>query len=261
MVDYTSGTPVSGLTVTLGMAPNGATCNGAQTQALNVCGVVASTITTTTTAADGSFSLTAPAGTYMLTIGPANGSYATLHRTVTLTAGVADALGTIKLTALDATLQGWLADVNNQRLTVSYPTSFANLTVDEYAQEEAQADANAVAAGTAPYGDAGYTNTYMPAYSASPGAMYSPGAVSAELQPGQNVEYADFSWMNEKITDCGAYNGNWQTCPFSLAGHYINMSNTQDVWVGLGTSATLMALGGYPTSIMIVMNLGSVGPQ
>jgi hypothetical protein len=278
VTDFAAATPLSGFTVTVGVAPSAGSCNAAQTNALNVCGTVASTVATATTAADGTFSATVPAGTYMLTIGK-DGTYATLHRTYTAAAG-ANALGSVKLTALSATLQAWLADVNSQRATVATPASFANLQVDEYAQEQAQKWSNDVAAGTTVYGDAAY-GPYQSGYGASPGTMYGVAGVLAILFPGappafsaETLAVADTSWMSEKASSagpggttvgCGAYSGNWQTCPFSAyTGHYINISNTQDVWVGLGTSAAQILINGtpsgFPTNIMIIQNGGSLGP-
>jgi len=268
MTDFTSGAPLAGLTVTVGPTPNASTCNASQTQALNVCGTVASTTASTTTNASGAFSLNVPAGTYMLVVGPTNDSYATLHRTVTVAVGTATALGPIKLTALSSAVQAWLADVNNQRATVSTPTSFANLQVDEFAQEQANQWASDVANGVTTYGDAQY-QPYQSAYADEPGAMYGATGVLAvgqysmtESTEASDLIADDTGWMSEKTNGCASYSGNWQTCPFGgTTGHYINISNTQNVWVGLGTTSTdNVTLGGYPTDVMIVQNYGSIGP-
>jgi len=262
MVDFPAGTPLSGLTVMVGPTPNAQTCNAAQTQTLNVCGTVASTTASSTTNASGYFSLNLPAGTYMLVVGPTNGSYATLHRTVTVAAGTATALGTIKLTALSSAVQSWLADVNNQRATVSLPVSFGNLAVDEYLQEEANQWATDVANGTTQYGDS-EVDPYNAAYAADPGAMYTVGIahdigiVNYAVDPSDALELEDQGFMSEKTssTGCGPYGGNWQTC---LANgdpgpHYVAMSYTGNVWVGLGTTSTDNAtLGGEPAGILFV---------
>jgi len=265
MTDFASGAPLAGLTVTVGPTPNASTCNGAQTQTLNVCGTVASTTATTTTNANGSFSFTSSqlaAGTYMMIVGNAKGSYATLHRTVTITTGTPNALGTVKLTALSSAVQSWLADVNNQRATVSLPISFGNLAVDEYLQEEANQWATDVANGTTQYGDS-EVDPYNAAYAADPGAIYTVGIahdigiVNYAVDPSDALELEDQGFMSEKTssTGCGPYGGNWQTC--LAAGdpgpHYVAMSYTGNVWVGLGTTSTDNAtLGGEPAGILFV---------
>jgi hypothetical protein len=248
--------------VTVGSLPNALTCNGAQTQALNVCGTVAATIASATTAADGSFTIPAvPVGNYMVVVGK-DGSYSALHRKFTVVSGV-NALGTVTLTALSAFQQGWLADLNNkQRATVSFPTSFANLTVDEYAQEQAERWTADIISGAATYGDAGY-DPYTAAYGNAPGAMYGAGGVMAETYTSgvygdPSGGDTDDAWMSEK-PNCS--NGNWQTCPFTgTTGHYINISNTQNVWVGLSESAMSNPIDGYSADVMIVGNAASAGP-
>ena len=88
----------------------------------------------------------------MFTIG--NGAtYATLHRFLIVTAGPNDA-GTLKVAALSADERAWLADLNMQRATVSAPLSFANLSIDEYAEEQARAEVASIIAGTNLYSDA-----------------------------------------------------------------------------------------------------------
>ena len=263
VVDFSSGTALAGFTVTLGTLPNPATCNGAQTASLNVCGTPASTVATATTSSNGSFAFTAPTGSYMLVIGNGTETYATLHRALAVSSG-ANAVGTVRLTALTSDQQAWLADVNNQRATVSFPTSFPNLFVDEYAQEQANAWAPSAAAGTTAYTDAAYA-PYQSAYSASPGAMYDAAGTLAQIVSYYNVTpgYAqsDQGWMAEKA-NCPS--GNWQTCTFSeTTGHYVNISNTDTVWIGLGESVTSAAAvsGAAPYyDLMLIENLGSVGP-
>lgn len=256
-VDYTSGAALSGFTVTVGSVPSASTCLAAQTQTSNPCGVPASPLPTVTTAANGSFSVTVPAaGTYMLQIAK-DTTYATLHRTVAVNGPTA--LGTVKITALSADEQAWLADVNQQRATVAVPTSFSNLVVDEYAEEQARAWASDVAAGRTTFGDAQY-GPYQTAYAASSGALYGAAGVLAINLLGQLSAYisADNSWMSEKANCPG---GNWQTCTFSeTTGHYINMSNTNTVWAGLGESATVDTKGYSYYDVMLVENSASTGP-
>lgn len=102
VADRGSSAPLAGFTVTVGALPNNQTCNGAQTQTLNVCANVATTVATATTIADGTFSIpTLAPGSYMIIVGK-DGTYATLHRTFTVAAGV-NTLGTVSLTALSTT--------------------------------------------------------------------------------------------------------------------------------------------------------------
>ncbi len=202
----------------------------------------------------------------MLVIGNSTGTYATLHRMLAVASG-ANAVGAVKLTALTSDQQAWLTDVNNQRATVSSPTSFPNLVVDEYAQEQANAWAIDMAAGKIAYSDAAYA-AYANAYAANTGAIYGAagtlaGPVTYGSTPG--YEQADNSWMAEKAN---CQNGNWQTCTFSeTTGHYMNISNTNTVWIGLGESvqtsgdaAAAAAGSDVYFDLMLIENLGSVGP-
>jgi len=169
----------------------------------------------------------------MLTI--SNGpTYATLHRSITV-ASSGLALGTVKVAALSADEQAWLTDVNNQRATVSVPVSFSNLVVDEYAEEQARLWAVNVLSGVTAFGDAGYA-PYQTAYSSAAGSVYGAAAVISLNLLGQPSAFvgADNSWMSEKA-NCPS--GNWQTCTYAEnTGHYINISNTDTVWIGLGES-------------------------
>ncbi len=232
--EYTSGAALGGFTVTVGQVPNAATClNGEATNSMP-CGIPASPLPTVTTSATGAFSIAVPtAGTYMLTIGK-DATYATLHRTITVVAGTPLALGTVKIAALSADEQAWVADVNTQRATVSTPVSFANLAVDEYAEEQARAVASAIASGAQPYGDS-TGDIYGGLIASSPGALYGSFNGALDLVPTASAYLqADGIWMAEKNNCVG---GNWQTCTFaSNTGHYINISNTNDVWVGVGES-------------------------
>lgn len=256
--DFVSRAPLAGLTVSVGGVPAAASCFAGQSNTTQPCALPVSP-SSTTTATDGSFTLTGlSAGTVLVTVGPADGSYATLHRTFALVAG-ANSL-TVKLTALPASYRSWLADLNAQRANVATPSSYGNLIVDEYAQEQAQKWADDVAAGTTAYGDAGYA-PYQSAYAAQPGALYAATGVLAVTGPGfpQGVITTDNGWMSEK-SNCP--NGDWSTCPFGpTTGHYINLANKRDVFVGLGESAAQNAsLGGYPTDVMIVQNGGGPTP-
>ena len=141
------------------------------------------------------------------------------------------------------------------------------MIVDEYAQEEAQRWADDVGSGATVYSDAAY-GPYQLAYQQQhAGSMYGATGVLAVTGPAFSggVIQNDSGWMAEKTdpTECNQapYNQSWQTCPHNLGGHYINISNTQDVWVGLAEATSQNAtLGGYPTDVMIIQNTGSLGP-
>jgi hypothetical protein len=236
LAEFASGTPLSGFVVTVGTLPNAAGCLLSQSASANPCAVVASTIEIATTSATGTFSVpNLPVGTYMVTISNGTNAYATLHRTFAVAAG-SNTLGTVKVAALSADEQALVADVNRQRAAVSVPLSFANLTVDEYAEEQARAEVASIVAGTSAFGDA-TESAFGNLISASPGDMYGWASVSALSPVAGDYVGADNSWFGEKPL-CGA-GGNWQTCAFSDAtGHYINLSNTDDVWIGFAESST-----------------------
>jgi hypothetical protein len=169
----------------------------------------------------------------MLTVGK-DTTYATLHRTVSVSATGAS-LGMIRIAALSPDEQAWVMDVNKQRATVSVPASYPNLTVDEYAEEQARAEVAAIVSGTQPYGDPTEA-MYDQLYGSQPGSMYGPASVAALIGSANSYLQADISWMSEQ-QNCA--NENWQTCAFAgNTGHYINISNSADVWVGMGESAT-----------------------
>jgi len=258
ITDTNSGGPLAGATVTIGPVPNNATCNAAQTDALNVCGTPGAPLATTTTTSTGTYILTlASAGTYMVAVF-ANG-HATLHRTIVVNGATSVLCSITRLTADEI---AWLADFNNKRATISFPHSFPNLKVDEYAERQARRWAADVAAGITKYGDAGYA-PYGAAYVASPGAMYVVGGILDLVPPpGGQWLTADNGWFAEKA-NCP--NGNWQMCTFAEnTGHYIEASNTSDVWVGLGASLTSFNYPPfgqqYAYNVMIIGNNAGPGP-
>ena len=259
--EFASGTALAGFTVTVGSVPNATTCLNAESATAMPCGVPASPLPTVATSATGTFSIAVPAaGTYMLTIGK-DATYATLHRTITVITGSSLALGTLKVAALSSDEQAWLIDVNHQRATVSIPISFANLAVDEYAEEQARQWANDVLSGETIYGDSGYA-PYQSAYGSSAGSLYSVAGALNENTSGQVSAYtaSDNAWMSEK-SNCP--NGNWQTCTFAgNTGHYINISNTQTVWIGLGEAWNLASpMSQYSFyDLMLIENIASTGP-
>ncbi len=233
LAEFTSGAALAGFTITVGSTPDPYTCLNSQSASSMPCGVVASPVATETTGPSGTFSLpNIPLGTYMITIGNGSPTYSTLHRTYTVTPGV-NALGTLNVSQLSSDEQAWLADINNQRATVSYPISFANLVIDEYAEEQARAEATAIANGTDPYSDS-TEGIFCTNYTNSPGGIgYAAGV--ADLQPQASAYVAaDNAWFGEK-DNCP--NDSWQGCTFAEnTGHYINLSQTNDVWIGVGES-------------------------
>ncbi|MBV8726719.1 MAG: hypothetical protein JO233_02955 [Candidatus Eremiobacteraeota bacterium] len=228
-----------GATIVIGQLPSSG-CAATQTDTSNPCGVPAAPTTGTTTDSNGHFSITLTSGgTFMLTV--ADGGYATLRRTVVVGTTNVDASGSISHLSADEI--AWLADINAKRTTISVPRSFANLTIDEYAERQARKWAADVAAGITQYGDNGY-GPYGAAYAASPGAIYqAAGVLAAVPPPGGQWNTAEGQWFGEKA-NCP--NGNWQTCTFAAnTGHYILLSDTVDVWLGLGESSQAGNLPGF----------------
>jgi hypothetical protein len=247
-VEFTSGAALAGFTVTIGQTPAPSTCLNSESNTVMACGSVASPAATATTSSSGAFTLSAVPGTYMLTIGK-DSTFATLHRTITV-AATGLALGSVKISALTADEQAWVADLNSQRATVSVPVSFANLQVDEYAQELARAEAAAVANGTQPFGDPTEA-LYQTLYAAEPGVIYQASGSAAEYPTTSAYVSVDNAFFAEKANCPG---GSWTNCPFSQStGHYINLANTQNVWVGVGESATPLIIS--PTNHAYVYDI------
>ncbi len=233
VADLISGSALAGFTVTFGALPNAATCLAAQTAITEPCGVVASPLPTVTTAADGTFNTTVPtAEIYMLTISK-DTTFATLHRTIVLSG---TPLGTLSVTALSADEQAWLTDVNSKRAMVSFPVSFPNLVVDEYAEEQARAEVAAIVSGAQPYGDP-TEGLFGSMLQHEAGDMYGGGRGVSDLVPSAGAFLqADTNWVDDEKPNCP--NGDWLTCTFSgSTGHYINVSATDNVWIGMAESA------------------------
>lgn len=247
--DFNTGAPLSGFAVSVGAYPNASTCVAAETNTSNPCGTPVSP-TTTTTAANGTFSVTVSPGSYMLVVAPVTtNAYATLHKGITASTA---AVGTVKLTALSSDQQGWLADLNTQRAAAAYPASYANLTVDEYATEQATAYQVAGQAGPGLLTDAGWTPYFTAWSSAASLNGYTPaGVLATDVNPspssftygsvasGQYTNpvgaagyvLADASWLWGDKSLCQPPTFSWQSCSLN---HYVLASNTSDVWVGLG---------------------------
>lgn len=239
VAELVSGAPLAGFTVSVGYVPDEASCVSGATAAIMPCGTPVAPIVTAMTAPSGDFTLSIPyGGTYMLTIGK-DATYATLHRTF---AANGTSLGILKVAALSIDEQAWLTDVNNQRATVSDPASFPNLVVDEYAEEQARAEVAAIVSGAQPYGDPTelmFGNLMLD----EPGSMYGFRSVADLVNTASDYLQADKNWMSEKA-NCP--NGVWETCTLAEdTGHYINISAPDDVWIGMGESATSYVYGSY----------------
>ena len=88
--------------------------------------------------------------------------------------------------------------------------------------------------GAQPYGDA-TEGVYSAAFAQEAGSLYAAAGVSALIGLGGAFLQADSIWMAEKSKCSG---GNWETCTFAGdTGHYINISNTQNVWIGMAESS------------------------
>jgi hypothetical protein len=238
LTDYVAKTAIAGATVTIGSLPSGSCVGWAG------CGSPAAPTVTTTTASDGTFSFAAVAnGTHFLTIAldaapTTNQTYTILHRSITVN-GATLALGNVNISQLSTDESAWLKQLNVDRATISYPAT-GPVVIDEYDQEAARAEAEAVAANTYPFGSA-TESVFVAQVSALPGAIggYS-GVAAGAVGTGQSLQ-ADASFFSEKAL-CA--NGDWRTCPFSeTTGHYINLSQDSLSWVGLGESATAAVTG------------------
>jgi hypothetical protein len=258
--DISTHAVLSGFTITLGAVPVATTCLTAQTASTMPCGVPVSPLITKATSASGSFDITLiTQGKYLLTIGK-NGTYAKLHRTITLSAGV-NPLGTVYLTALDAPHQAWLADFNNRRLTVSSPASLPNLVIDEYAEEQAEAAvAGEQGADSTTVSDAAFET----AYAASTGALYTATGYNfgvssdGEANAINAVDITGFNFDQQYCTP------NWLTCTPAgapaLHTDYPGFSSKRDVWVGLGFPTESTGDARYYFAVMVVANPSGTAP-
>jgi hypothetical protein len=231
---------LSGATVTIGSLP-ASTCAG-----WAGCGSPLAPTLTATTDSGGAFTVSNLVnGSYMLTISkdanPTSAqTYAILHRQIPI-AGANLALGSVKIVQLSADERAWIAQLNSDRANVSVPAT-APIVVDEYAQEQARQWAIDVDAGTAPATDPGFA-PYEAAYGAKPGSMYPVthvGDINTTWQAA--LDSSPTSWYAEKSNCPG---GNWQTCPQGgTTQHYINLSNSGDIWIGLGEDLAGVYQGG-----------------
>ena len=241
VTEYTSGAAIAGAAVTIGAAPS-TTCTG-----FAACAAPVAPLVTTMTNSSGSFTLAVPtnAGAQWLMIGnDANPivtqTYAILHRSLTI-AHAAIALGTIHLAALSADESAWESQLITDRATIAYPTT-GPVVVDEYLEENARAEAQAVASGAMPYADS-TENVYLANYLSEPGSIaeYSGGGALAVDTPAGAWAKAEAEFFAEKAN---CLNGDWRTCPYtSTTGHYINLATDDVVWVGLAESASSTPVG------------------
>ncbi|HTU70176.1 MAG TPA: carboxypeptidase-like regulatory domain-containing protein [Candidatus Baltobacteraceae bacterium] len=241
LTDYVTQKPIAGATVTLGAFP-ASDCVGWE-----ACGSPVAPRQTTTTAANGSWSIGGLTnGSYFLTIAmdgnPALAqTYTILHRSVTI-AGANAALGEVNISKLSSYESAWLAQINSDRASVATPAT-GPVVIDEYDEEAARAEAAAVADGQYPYGDS-TEGVFGDEASSQTGYFEDGNGGVADANAGpydwQAAESAFFA--NEKENCESEYdvpNGSWVSCPFEEnTGHYINLAQDSLVWVGLGESAT-----------------------
>lgn len=251
LTELASNAPIGGATITIGQQPSSGLCDG-----WVQCGVPILPVADVATSTNGSFTLPALLdGQYFLTVAvDANPSvsqtYAILHRNVSVVDGTL-VLGTIHLAKLSSTESQWLRDLNERRSAVSYPATGA-VVIDEYAQEQARQWATDVDAGKTQYTDAGYA-PYQQAYASAPGAI---GSAAGALDGNTTWQHAESAWFAEKA-NCP--DGNWTTCTFADdTGHYINLSENDDVWAGIGEGAAAApsstGIGGfYPYDVMVIL--------
>jgi hypothetical protein len=169
----------------------------------------------------------------MLTIDK-DGTFATLHRSVSFAqAGVTD-LGTITIAALTADEQAALADYNQRRATISIPASYPDQVIDEYAQELVRQWAAAVANGTAIYSDPSDEASEL--YIRESGALFPVTADVSSIATIQSDWLSANNGFFSERTNCPE--NNWMVCPYlSDTGHYIDSSRTDGVFVGMSSSA------------------------
>jgi len=251
LTELASGAPIAGATVTVGAQTPSASCDGwAQ------CGTPIAPVASATTAPNGTFTLPPLLdGDYFVTIAVdanplVSQSYAILHRTVAVVDGML-VLGTVHLARLSSDESGWLHDLNERRSAVSFPAT-GSVVIDEYAQEQARRWSADVDAGKTVYTDAGYA-PYQQAYANDPGSI---GSAAGALDGNTTWQHAEGAWFAEKANCPG---GNWTTCTYAdNTGHYINLSQNDDVWAGVGEGSAAApsssGIGGFfPYDVMVVL--------
>jgi len=221
VLDRDSMRPLIGAQVVLGIIPDQSTCAGGAG-----CGHPAAPRLVGTTDASGRFSLSGnfTPGWYFLEISDGSG-YAQLHAAVPLYTGGANDLGVRTIVKLLPSEVAWLARLNRDRETISFPPSPGNLVIDEYAQVQVRAYAAKVADGMIGYVD--------PQYEAQPGNIL--GLYRSVADLAMSPDEAERNWFFEKA-NCP--HGNWKICHVrDETVHYVNLSNADNAWVGLAGSA------------------------
>ena len=251
LTELRSGAPIAGAVVTVGAQPSGASCNG-----WTECGTPAVPLASATTARNGTFTLPPLLdGEYFVTIAVDPNpvvmqTHAILHRTVSVVDGML-VLGAVHLARLSSDETAWVRDLNDRRSAVSFPATGA-VVIDEYAEEQARQWSADVDAGKTAYTDAGY-GPYQQAYADDPGAI---GNAAGALDGNTTWGRAEAAWFAEKSNCPG---GNWTTCTYAdNTGHYINLSQNDDVWAGVGAGATAApaasGIGGFrPYDVMVIL--------
>ena len=251
LTELVSGAPIAGATVTVGAQPSGASCNG-----WTECGAPILPLASATTAHNGTFTMPPLLdGEYFVTIAVDPNpvvmqTHAILHRTVTVVDGML-VLGAVHLARLSSDETAWVRDLNDRRSAVAFPATGA-VVIDEYAEEQARQWSADVDAGKTAYTDAGY-GPYQQAYANDPGAI---GSAAGALDGNTTWQHAEAAWFAEKANCPG---GNWTTCAYAdNTGHYINLSQNDDVWAGVGEAAApapaASGIGGFhPYDVMVIL--------
>lgn len=215
--DFASNTPIAGATVVI--APP---LYAGSTPPSGVS-------TSTTTAADGSFTIAAliPGSNFIEVFQP---GFATLHKKLNITS-FNNQLGTIPLTLLSGTQNSWLAQVNSDRSA----WGAAPVVFDEILVEGALHWTNYM-------GTNGWYHSYCPASDATcqtavqfetalGGGFTATGSnVDAEVPPGswQTAE----SRMMAEASNCPPPVSP-ATCPAASAPEFLNIVNSNFIWTGL----------------------------
>lgn len=196
-----------------------------------------------TSAPDGSFAISGLApNTYFMEVSLdpnqiTGQTYAVLHQLVAVP--FADLMiGEVSVSKLSTDESAWILKLNSERGTISFPAT-KPIVIDEFAQVQARAEAEAVASGAFPYGDA-TESIFVKRYAATSGVV-NQGIAGGVAALTDTYSHAEDAYFAEK-KNCP--NGNWQTCTFAAnTGHYLNLSTDTMFAVGLGESSMPMSVG------------------
>lgn len=185
--------------------------------------------TSTTTAADGSFTLSSliPGSNYIEVFNP---GFATLHKKLNITS-FNNQLGAIPITFLTPDQTSWLSQVNSDRAAWSAPA----VVFDELLIEGARHWANYM-------GTNGWYQSSCPGsdpscqtalqYEATLGGTYTSAGSNVDAQPPPGTWQTAQSRMMAESSKC-PQPVSPATCPGSNAPEFLNIVNPNFIWVGL----------------------------